>query len=94
MNVKNVKCIYFGVIYSMIVLCLSLKSAWCLWRYRRSGYTVSYSVAYVFFRFYRWFEILKRNLWQYGMLQGGFYKLALTDFRISFEGRVSADEGA
>jgi hypothetical protein len=26
--------------------------------------------------------------------KGGFYKLALTDFRISFEGRVSADEGA
>ena len=24
MNVKKVKCIYFGVIYSMIVLCLSL----------------------------------------------------------------------
>ena len=23
MNVKKVKCIYFGVIYSMIVLCLS-----------------------------------------------------------------------
>ena len=64
MNVKNVKCIYFGVIYSMIVLCLSLKSAWCLWRNRQSGYTVSYGVAYVFFRS----EIPKRNLWQYGML--------------------------
>jgi len=25
---------------------------------------------------------------------GGFYKLALTDFRICFEGRVSADEWA
>lgn len=52
MNVKKVKCIYFGVIYSMIVLCLSLKKCMCLWRYRRSGYTVSYGVAYVFFRFY------------------------------------------
>jgi len=28
------------------------------------------------------------------LFYGGFYKLALTDFRISFEGRVSADEGA
>ena len=29
-----------------------------------------------------------------GFSAGGFYKLALTDFRISFEGRVAADEGA
>lgn len=61
MNVKKVKCIYFGVIYSMIVLCLSLKSAWCLCRYRWSGYTVSCGVAYVFFRS----ENPKRSLWQY-----------------------------